>query len=261
MATMHRYHDGKTSCHKIAFGSVTRPAAVLWALLTLACSLGSYAQEPHAAQRLAFLLPPSSETVWVEAETMGPLHGSNFSFQQEAQQTRGSWSLSGPGVAAEWTQGGESEFMSIAARADEAAGVSVGRNVEIPAAGSYTLWVRYADYRNRMEEFGVRVRQGGQTREHVFGRTAVIDELDSMKLFWDWAFGWDSAPMTLEKGPARIELYTTGPTGARRHVDCLCFTTDAAYRPTGRQKPAFAAWSPLRAMQSTCRRAPVGPVV
>jgi len=189
------------------------------------------------------------ETIWVEAETLGPLRGSNFSFQQEAQQTPGSWSLSGPGVAAEWTQGGESEFMSIAARADEVAGVSVGRDIEVPVVGQYVLWVRYADYRGKQEEFGVRMRQGGKSQEHVFGRTPVVDELDPMKLFWNWAFGWDSTTVMLEKGPAHLELYTTGPTGARRQVDCLCLTMDRAYRPTGRQKPTFAAWGPLRAMQ------------
>lgn len=189
------------------------------------------------------------ESIWVEAETLGPLRGSNFSFQQEAQQTRGSWALSGPGVAAEWTQGGESEFMSIAARADEAAGVRVGRDIEVAVAGRYTLWVRYADYRDKQEEFEVRVRQGPKSVEHRFGRKPVVDELDPMKLFWDWAFGWDSASVTLEKGPARLELSTTGPTGARRQIDCLCLTMDTTYRPTGRRKPAFAAWGPLRAMQ------------
>src|SRR5437868_13620206 len=86
-------------------------------------------------------------TVVIEAEYFSPLKGSNFSFQDPTKTTKGSWSLSGPGVAAEWTQGGESEFMSIAARADEPAGRSVSREVEIRADGSYTLWVRYADYR------------------------------------------------------------------------------------------------------------------
>ena len=91
----------------------------------------------------------SPHHIWIEAENLGPLNGSNFSFQQPAITTKGSWSLAGPGVAAEWTQGGESEFLSIASRADEAAGVKVGRSVEVPASGRYALWVRYADYRAR----------------------------------------------------------------------------------------------------------------
>src|SRR5258706_714058 len=120
-------------------------------------------------------------TVVVEAEYFGPLKGSNFSFQEPAKTTKGSWSLSGPGVAAEWTQGGESEFMSIAARADEPEGTTVSREIEVPAAGNYALWVRYADYRNKEETFGIRVTQGGGKFEHIFGEKAVVDELDPMK--------------------------------------------------------------------------------
>src|SRR3954469_14521871 len=107
-------------------------------------------------------------TVWLEAETFGPLRGGNFSFQPVEQTTKGSWSVAGPGVAAEWTQGGESEWMSVAARADEPAKVVAGRDAVVPVAGKYTLWVRYADYRNRKESFGVRVRQGERADSHVF---------------------------------------------------------------------------------------------
>src|SRR5438874_13074646 len=90
-------------------------------------------------------------SVVMEAESFGPLKGSNFSFQEASKTTKGSWALAGPGVAAEWTQGGESEFLSIAARADEPEGVTVAREIEIPAGGSYTLWVRYCDYRKKKE--------------------------------------------------------------------------------------------------------------
>jgi hypothetical protein len=151
-------------------------------------------------------------------------------------------------VAAEWTQGGESEFLSVAARADEPGEVVIRRDIEVPAAGAYTLWVRYADYRRKKESFGVRVIQGDAKAAHTFGDKPVIDELDPMSLLWDWSFGWDSHPVELKKGPARVEIYTTGPTEARRHIDCLCLTTDASYNPVGRQKPDFAAWGPLRAI-------------
>src|SRR3982751_3231847 len=76
-----------------------------------------------------------AETVWLEAETFGPLRGSNFSFQPVEKTTKGSWSVAGPGVAAEWTQGGESEWMSVAARADEPAKVVAGRDAVVPVAG------------------------------------------------------------------------------------------------------------------------------
>lgn len=188
-------------------------------------------------------------SVVIEAETLGPLEGSNFSFEQPEKTTKGSWSLAGPGVAAEWTQGGESEFLSIAARADEGPGVVAGREIEIPAAGKYWLWVRYADYRRKREEFGLRILQGGKEAvSHVFGTKAIVDEMDPMSLRWDFVFGWDKVEVTVEKGAARVELFTTGPTEARRHVDLIVLTTDAHYRPSGREKPDAAAWGPLREM-------------
>jgi hypothetical protein len=195
--------------------------------------------------------------VWVEAESLGPLNGGNFSFQQPEATTKGSWALAGPGVAAEWTQGGESEFLSVAARADEPGEVVAGRDVEVPAAGTYTLWVRYADYRKRAETFGVRVTQAGaKAGDHRFGERPIIDELDPMSLMWDWSFAWDSRPVALQKGPARIEVYTTGPTEARRQIDCLCLTTDATYQPVGREKPDFAAWAPLRRIRDAAIKGP-----
>src|SRR6185369_8370316 len=99
----------------------------------------------------------------MEAESFGPLKGGNFSFQAVEQTTKGSWSIAGPDTAASWTQGGESEWMSIAARADEPNELVVGRDAEVPVEGDYTLWVRYADYRNKKEEFGIRLKQGGET--------------------------------------------------------------------------------------------------
>ncbi|MDQ2733355.1 MAG: hypothetical protein M3Y56_17030, partial [Armatimonadota bacterium] len=203
---------------------------------------------------------PLPQCVWLEAETFGPLQGSNFSFMAPEAETRGSWSLAGPDTAPSWTQGGESEFMSIAARADEPGELVISHDIEVPAAGDYTLWVRYADYRLKQESFGVRVIQGADRWNHVFGLEEIVDEMDPMKLLWDWSFAWDHAAISLYKGPAHFELYTTGPTGARRAVDCLCFTTDAAYHPTGREKPDAAAWLPLRAAQQPTAP-PVEPLV
>jgi hypothetical protein len=189
------------------------------------------------------------QNLWLEAESFGPLKGANFSFMPEDKQTRGSWSIAGPDTAPSWTQGGESEFMSIAARADEGKEITVSRETEFPAAGTYTLWVRYADYRNKKEAFGIRVRQENTFFDHVFGLRAVVDELDPMKLYWDWAFAWDSVKIPVAKGKARIEIYTAGVTEARRCVDCLCFTTDTSYHPYFRTKPDFAACRTLRTME------------
>jgi hypothetical protein len=197
-------------------------------------------------------------TVVIEAEYFGPLKGSNFSFQEVSKTTKGSWSLSGPGVAAEWTQGGESEFMSIAARADEPEGTTVSREIEVPAAGGYTLWVRYADYRNKKEPFGIRIVQGRENFSHVFGEKAVVDELDPMKLIWDWSFAWDSALVKLAKGKAKVEIYTAGVSEARRQIDLVVITTDERYRPSGREKPDAPIWAAMREMK---RGGEVEPIV
>src|SRR3954468_5054327 len=156
------------------FASLRGPILpVLCALCVSAVNLSSSAATP--------------QHIWMEAETFAPLVGANFSFQPVGQTAKNSWGLAGPGVAAEWTQGGESEFLSVAARADEPGEVVIGREVEIPAAGRYTLWVRYADYRRKRETFGVRVIQGETRTAHTFGEKPVVDELDPMSLLWDWA--------------------------------------------------------------------------
>ena len=44
------------------------------------------------------------------------------------------WGMNGPGVSAEWTQGGESEWNSAAASADETR-ATLYQDLEIPRAG------------------------------------------------------------------------------------------------------------------------------
>jgi len=187
---------------------------------------------------------------WMEAENFAPLKGVNFSFQRDNATTREAWSVAGPGVAAEWTMGGESEWMSIAARADVTNEVTVSYTAYAPVSGEYRLLVRYADYRGKREEFGVRVRQGDKVQSHVFGKEPHVEELDPMKMFWNWAFAWDEAPVQLMKGGVAVEIYTTGVTEARRAVDCICLTTDPNYHPRGREKPDFPTWRTMRDLRS-----------
>lgn len=193
---------------------------------------------------------PLFQSIWLEAEWFGPLQGANFSFQNTNVTTKGSWSLSGPDTAASWTQGGESEFLSIAARADEPGELIVSREVEIPSAAAYTLWVRFSDYLGKESAFGVRTVQNGKSQPLFFGKRHVVDELDPMKLLWGWSYGWDNGTVILEKGPVLIQIFTTGPTEARRCIDCLCLTTDTSYHPAGREKPDHPTWAMLRAMRA-----------
>jgi len=161
------------------------------------------------------------------------------------------WGINGPGVSAEWTQGGESEWNSAAASADENR-ATLYQDFEIPRGGQYTLWIRYADWARDSENFTVTIAQdGAEVFRHEFGAKDVIDPHDEVSLYWQWAFAWDSATATLKKGPARLSLQIEKAAEARRHVDCFLLTNDLAFKPSGRQKPDFAAMRYLRNWSTT----------
>ena len=93
-----------------------------------------------------------SEYLWYEAENMrGFTTGKlgepllNPSYLNLKREKAPGWGMNGPGVSAEWTQGGESEWSSAAASADETR-ATLYQDLEIPRAGSYVLWIRYADW-------------------------------------------------------------------------------------------------------------------
>ncbi len=185
----------------------------------------------------------AQESIWFEAEHLHGVRGSCF--PDFDQKTAGHWALSGPGIAPEWTQGAESEWLSIAcAPEDEQAAAS--RDCEVPEAGEWRLWVRYRDWREQTELFAVRIEQTGQPPQQVtFGEKAVIDENDELKLIWKWAFAWDMRSVKLVKGPAKLTLLSLVKQPGHRQVDSLCLTTDAAYRPRHREKPKHLTWKLL----------------
>ncbi len=169
------------------------------------------------------------------------------------------WGISGPGVSAEWSQGGESEWNSVAASADETRG-TLSQQVEIPRDGQYKVWVRYADWAGKTEDFVMRITQtragskegvslsisSKEVFRHEFGAADLIDPHDETSMYWGWAFAWDSANVTLTKGPARVSIEVTKAAQARRQVDCFLLTNDLAFVPDGRRKPDFAAMRYLR---------------
>jgi len=107
------------------------------------------------------------------------------------KQTKGNWALSGPGWAAEWNQGGESGFLSIATGAEDDKAVAT-KTVEIPSDGRYFVWVRYGDWREKTERFQIRIEQPGiEAWTSRFGEQALVEEDNVMKLYWGWAFTWD----------------------------------------------------------------------
>jgi hypothetical protein len=62
----------------------------------------------------------AAETIWIEAEHLDGVRGYCWPMgRPDMKKTEGCWGLSGPGWAAEWNQGGESGFLSVAAGADD----------------------------------------------------------------------------------------------------------------------------------------------
>ena len=194
-----------------------------------------------------------TEYLWFEAENMRGFATRrlgepvlNPSHQNLPRAQAPGWGMNGPGVSAEWTQGGESEWNSAAASADETA-AELYQHFEVPRGGQYTLWIRYADWARKRENFTVTIGQdGAEIFRHEFGTKDIIDAHDEVSMYWGWAFAWDSAPATLKKGPARLSLLIERAAEARRHVDCFLLTNDLAFKPSGRQKPDFAAMRYLR---------------
>src|SRR5215203_6887912 len=89
-----------------------------------------------------------AEYLWYEAENMrgfstGKLGEPllNPSYLNLSREKAPGWGINGPGVSAEWTQGGESEWNSAAASADESR-ATLHQDLEIPRTGQYLFWVR-----------------------------------------------------------------------------------------------------------------------
>src|SRR5215212_2305427 len=161
------------------------------------CAILSAAALPAFAQ----------ESLWLEAEHFDGIRGYCWPMgKPEMKKTAGHWALSGPGWAAEWNQGGESGFLSIATAADDDKAVAT-KAIELPVAGTYYVWVRYGDWRETPEPFQVQIEQAGkQPWTGKYGEKAVIEEDNEMKLYWGWAFGWASQQLELNKGAATLKL-------------------------------------------------------
>jgi hypothetical protein len=206
------------------------------------------------------------EYLWYEAENMQGFSTNerfepvlNPSHALLPKEKAPGWGMNGPGVSAEWTQGGESEWNSAAASADETR-ATIYQEIEVPRDGSYKVWVRYADWSRRTENFSVRIsQQGKELFRHEFGAREVIDPHDEVSMYWGWAFAWDGAEGELKKGAARLSIEIEKAAQARRHVDCVLITNDPSFTPRGRMKPRFAAAETLGEYAAT--RAPLAPLL
>jgi len=192
------------------------------------------------------LASAAGESLWIEAEHLQGIRGFCWPMgKPEMKKTAGHWGLSGPGWAAEWCQGGESGFLSIATGADDDKAV-VSKTIEVPTAGKYFVWVRYGDWREVPDRFQVQIEQPGKPAWNgKYGERAVVEEDNEMKLYFGWAFGWGVQPAELAAGAATIKLLSTTKEAQPRQVDVIVLTTDSSYRPLTKERPKSAAWQIL----------------
>jgi hypothetical protein len=234
-------------------------AAAISALALHAPAFAQNDPQPNAARRFEYL--------WFEAENMGGLTLDarneprlNPVWRNLPREKAPGWGINGPGVSAEWSQGGESEWNSVAASPDETRAALV-QDVEIPRDGEYRVWARYADWARKDESFSVRLtQQGREVFRQEFGARDVLDPHDEVSMYWGWAFAWGGSPAAaLKKGAARLSIEIEKPAGAHRQVDCVLVTDDPAFRPEGRRKPPFHAQRVLSEWAS--KRTPLAPLV
>src|SRR5262249_26894856 len=140
-----------------------------------------------------------------EPEWFEGVQGS-FAYWTGSAKATGAWGIAGPGISPEWTQGGESEWNSIGAPADETR-AHCHRDLLIPRAGTYHIWVRYVDHRKKKTPFKVGLTAAGKTlAQHEFGKRPVVPVNDEYQLYWGFSFGWGSFDAKLPAGPVRLNL-------------------------------------------------------
>ena len=181
---------------------------------------------------------PAPVHLWYEAEWFDGLKGS-FAYWTGTAKPTGTWGVAGPGISPEWSQGGESEWNSAGVPADETA-ATCARDLVVPRAGKYRVWVRYVDHRKKKTPFTVSVEAKGKTTKSELGNTSVVPVNDEMQLYWGFSFGWGSFDADLPAGPAKLRLVIDKKGEAWRQIDAVMLTTDLDYEPLGREKPTFA---------------------
>ena len=79
--------------------------------------------------------------LWLEPEWFEGVKG-HFAYWTGpgVAKSTGAWGVAGPGISAEWSQGGESEWNSMGAPAEETS-ARCGRSLVVPRAGEYKVYV------------------------------------------------------------------------------------------------------------------------
>ncbi len=177
--------------------------------------------------------------IWLEPEWFSGVSG-GFSYWTGVAKPTGAWGIAGPGITAEFSQGGESEWNSMGAPAEETK-AACERVITVPRAGKYKLWIRYVDHRGKTEPFTVRLEQNAQPAvSSELGAQPLVPPNDEYMLYWGFSFGWASLDAQLVEGPATLRLLIDKPGEAWRQVDAILLTDDPQFTPIGREKPRFA---------------------
>src|ERR1017187_7100424 len=143
--------------------------------------------------------------LWFEPEWFEGVKGS-FAYHSGTAKPTGAWGIAGPGIGPEWSQGGESEWNSIGAAAEETS-AKCQRDFIVPRTGTYKIWVRYVDHRKKTQPFRVTIQQGGkEVCASDYGHIPVVPVNDEYQLYWGFSFGWGSFESTLKEGPTRLIL-------------------------------------------------------
>ncbi|HZZ82600.1 MAG TPA: hypothetical protein VFE62_29140, partial [Gemmataceae bacterium] len=177
--------------------------------------------------------------LWFEPEWFDGVKGT-FAYWTGNAKPSGAWGIAGPGIAAEWSQGGESEWNSLGAAADETA-AKCQREFIVPRAGTYKVWVRFYEHRKKTSPFRITIEQVGKlafTAE--YGVKPVLPANDEYQLYWGFSFAWGSADAKLSEGPAKLILSIDRKGEAWRQVDAILISDDLVFTPSGREKPRFA---------------------
>jgi len=180
--------------------------------------------------------------LWFEPEWFEGVEGycEYHSDPERLAQVQGRWGIAGPGISAEWTQGGESEWNSMAAGPNETKAICQ-REFFVPRAGKYRVWVRYYDHRDKPEPFRVRIEQSDKPAINArLGVEPVVPPNDEYSLYWGFSFGWGSIDGELRDGPATLKLLADEQCETWRQLDAVLITDDFQYQPVGREKPSFA---------------------
>jgi hypothetical protein len=161
------------------------------ALLTMALSAAVAAEESLR-----------SASVFVEAEEFGPL----------SQVWR---------AGERWADDIYSPTSGDAVLANDGGGAEqVHKTIEVPADGTYNVWVRYLRIGEYKGSFGLRIGQNEQT---------VFDEkYRTQPKGTGWEPTWEKFPAALRAGPTVLTLYIAEP-GIRQRIDCLLLTSRLDY--------------------------------